>query len=83
MLVDHPDAVPGDPQLLAAQRGQLEPADRDGAGVRAFQHVDAPEKGALARSAAPQHTEDLALADAEVDTVDSDDGTPLRAVRFT
>ncbi|BEL02204.1 hypothetical protein Q0Z83_003950 [Actinoplanes sichuanensis] len=83
MLMDHPDPVPGDPQLLTPQTRHLQATHANRAGIRPLQHVDAAQQRALAGATLPENPEDLTLTNAEIHPVDSDDGAFPRAVRLT
>ena len=72
MLVDHADPLPGAAELALPQPGQLLSRHGDGARGGALQEVDTAQQGALAGAALPEHAEDLAFADMQVDAVDGD-----------
>ncbi|GIE74316.1 hypothetical protein Aph02nite_02660 [Actinoplanes philippinensis] len=82
MLVDHPDPVPGQAQLPAAQPRHLQATDTDRACIRALQHVDAAQQGALAGAGLPENPEDLPLANPQINPVDGGDRPLPGAVRL-
>lgn len=64
--------APG-PVLAAGERGEVEAVHGDGAGAGPLQHVDAADEGGLAGAAGADDAVDLALADVQVDAVESGD----------
>ena len=63
MLEDHADFLPAAADFRLAQRHQVSVLDKDLAGGRAFEQVEAPHQRALARAGQTDDAENIAFVD--------------------